>query len=171
MKQLLSDDKYNFVSQKDKDFIVAFDEAMVKIGCESGGIVPYVVWGKYMIAYSRAGIKTKNYVGRFYFRDDSVLFRLYFRKIDKHCDYIEQAPDFIKSSFTNEIGNCSHCDNNCKDDSGNCSHRKTYTLDGRTYEKCDGMVFYFENHDVDNVPKYIELLTTFYPRRRKVGKT
>lgn len=162
MQNQLNDKKYDLVSSGDKTFILAFDNAMKKIGYESDGIKPYACWGKYVIAYSKAGNKTKKYIARFYFRDDCILFRLYFTKLDKHRESLENAPAFIKSVFTSEAGQCSHCSNNCKDENGNCSHRKTYTVDGITYEKCDGLVFIFPNHEVDSIPQYMKLIETFH---------
>ena len=47
MQNQLNDKKYNFVSSVDKAFILAFDNAMKKIGYESDGIKPYACWGKY----------------------------------------------------------------------------------------------------------------------------
>lgn len=168
MKNLLMDEKYSFVSPNDKDFIIAFTEVMKDIGFENNGIEKYVCWGKYMIAFAKAGLKTKKVVSRFYLRDGCVIFRLYFSNIDGHRETIENAPDFIKSAFTGSQGNCRHCNNKCKDKNGNCSHRKTYTIDGQTYEKCDGEVFLFENHEMKNIPEYIELLKTFYPGKKYV---
>lgn len=166
MYQLLDAEKYSFVTNKDKEFITGIDSALKELGYENEGIKPYVCWGKYMIAYSKAGRKTKNYVCRFYFRDDCVIFRLYFKNIDDHRNYIENAPDFMKAAFINDVGKCQHCDNNCKDAEDNCSHRKTYTIDGIVYEKCDGQVFLFFDHELENIPKYIELFQEFYPKKK-----
>ena len=47
MRNLLSDEIYNFVSQQDKEFIIAFNDAMIEAGYENNGIQPYVVFGKY----------------------------------------------------------------------------------------------------------------------------
>jgi len=165
MKRQLSEERYAFVSNQDKNFIIAFDEAMRNIGYESGGILPYVCFGKYKIEYAKSGIKTKKYVARFYFRDDHIVLRLYFTNIDKHHQFIENAPEFIKSSFTSEAGKCGHCANGFNKN-GSCNFRKTYTIDGKTYEKCSGSNFYFFNHETENVPQYIELLTTFYPNKK-----
>lgn len=166
MKKKLSDPLYDFVSDNDKAFVIAFDKAMHKIGYENSGITPYVCFGKYKIEYSKTGLKTKKVIARFYFRDDDIVLRLYFTKIDKHIAYIENSCDFIKSSFTNDTGKCGHCDNgfNVND---SCNFRKTYTIDEQVYEKCSGNNFYFDNHDVASVPKYIELITTFYPVKKE----
>lgn len=167
MEKLLSEDQYNFVDENDKKFIIAFDKALTNLGYESNGIVPYVCWGKYMTAYSRAGLKTKKYIARFYYRDNCIIFRLYFTNIDKHSKYIQNAPECIKTAFTNLVGACNHCENNCKDEQGNCSHRKTYTIDEVKYEKCDGQVFCFDDHNVETVSDYINLIEEFYPIKKK----
>lgn len=168
IEQQLSAEKFKLINDNDKAFIIAFDKAINNIVYESNGIVPYACWGKFMIGYTKSGQKTKKYIARFYFRkDNSIIFRLYFSKIDKNRDYIENTPDFIKHAFIGDIGKCNHCDNNCKDEHGNCSHVKIYTIDNQVYEKCDGMVFIFNDHSVKNIPSYIELLTTFYPIKKK----
>jgi hypothetical protein len=169
MKNLLTDEKYGFISRNDKDFITAYTGAMKDMGYVHNGIEKYVCWGKYMIAYLKEGIKTKKYVSRFYLRDDGVIFRMYFTNIDFHREYIENAPEFIKSAFTGSQGDCRHCSNKCKDENGNCSHRKTYTIDEKAYEKCDGEVFLFENHETENIPEYMKLLREFYPAKKKTA--
>lgn len=56
MINLLLDEKYNFVTKEDKDFIIAFDDAIIKVGYQSNGINPYVCLGKYKIEYSKVRI-------------------------------------------------------------------------------------------------------------------
>ena len=166
MKEQLYQPEFDFVSEEDKLFIIAFDRQIASLGYSSEGIKPYVCWGKYVISYSKTGNKTKKYIARFYFRDDCILLRMYFTSINKHRAFIEQAPEEVKSVFVNDIGKCGHCTNNCKDEYGNCSHRKTYTIDGNTYEKCDGLVFEFPDHHVDYIPAYMELIKEFYGSKR-----
>ena len=55
MKKLLTEEQYAFVSQNDKDFIIAFDDYMLKTGYKNNGIQPYVVFGKYKIEYYKPG--------------------------------------------------------------------------------------------------------------------
>ena len=59
LRSLLSDKRYSFVSEKDKEFIIAFNDAMSSVGYENNGIQPYVVFGKYKIEYFKPGTKTK----------------------------------------------------------------------------------------------------------------
>lgn len=57
MRKQLSEEKYSFIHQKDKDFIIAFDEAMLKFGYESDGTIDNgFCWGRYMIINSKAGV-------------------------------------------------------------------------------------------------------------------
>lgn len=168
MKKLLSDERYSFVSEKDKLFIIAFDEAITKAGYENSGIQPYVCLGKYKIEYSKIGLKNKKFVARFYFREHGIVLRLYFNNIDRHKNYIEMSDMFIKNPFINDVGKCKQCDKNGGGitKNGKCSFKKSYTIDNVSYEKCSGENFYFNNHDIENIPKYIELLTTFYPNNK-----
>lgn len=168
LKEQIKLPEFDFLSDSEKEFVTGFDEAVKKIGYESDGIKPYVCFGRYKIEYTRAGNKTKKYVARFYFRDSGIVLRLYFTNIDKHRKYIENAQNYIKAPFVNDTGKCRHCDEN-GGGIGNrekCSFRKSYTIDNVLYEKCSGETFYFENYNIDAVPKYIELLKVFYPARK-----
>lgn len=166
----LQSPEYDFISDAEKDFVIAFDKAIQAIGYESGGIVPYVCFGKYKIEYTKAGNKTKKFVARFYFRESGIVLRLYFNNIDKHSTYIENAPDFIKAPFINDVGKCKHCYQNGggigKD--GKCSFKKSYTLDNTLYEKCSGENYYFDNHDLSAIPFYMALIERFYRQKRGV---
>lgn len=157
-----------FLNEQDKQFVVSLDDAIQKIGYESSGILPYVCLGKYKIEYTKAGNKTKKFIARFYFRDYGIVLRLYFNNIDKHSKYIEAAPDFIKFPFINDVGKCKHCDQNGGGigKKGKCSFKKTYTIDGNPYAKCSGENFYFDNHEISDIPAYIELIEIFYPPKK-----
>ena len=93
-------------------------------------------WGKYMLIFRKANIKSKNVVARIYIRDDSIVLRLFLNKVTKHAPYISAAPDHIKNVFIGEYGNCKHC----KGD--NCKFRKDYQIDGAVIEKCNGCLLY-----------------------------
>lgn len=169
MRNLLLDEKYDFISQNEKDFIIAFDDAITKIGYENNGIQKYVCLGKHKIEYSKTGLKNKKFVTRFYFRDYGIVLRMYFTNIDKHREYIENSPEFIKNPFINGQGKCQQCDKNGGGigKKGKCSFKKSYTIDNILYEKCSGENYYFDNLEIVNIPKYIELLTTFYPDKKR----
>ena len=156
-----------FLSAEDREFILAFDAAMKREGYVNDGIQPYTGWGKHVISYYRAGVKTKRYVARFYLRSDELLFRMYFSDIDRHADEIERLPEDMKAAFFSEYGRCKHCDSKSNKSQGKCMHRKTYSLEGKTLEMCDGLVFLFPNHSVEAVPQYIELLRLFYPPKKQ----
>jgi hypothetical protein len=164
MRNLLSDEIYNFVSQQDKEFIIAFNDAMIEAGYENNGIQPYVVFGKYKIEYYKPGNKTNKYIARFYFRDDEIVLRLYFSNIDKHRDYVEKSSDFIKKPFVDESHQCKHCKGMITN--GKCRYRKTYTLDGVPYVKCAEQSFMYYNMEPKNASSYAELLTVFYPAKK-----
>jgi hypothetical protein len=128
---------------------------------ESGGtIVNGYCWGKYMIIYSKIGIKSKKVAARVYMRDKGMVLRLFLNQIDKHREYIESAPVYIREPFINEQGKCKHCKN---ERDGNCKFRKSYTLENRFIEKCNGSTFEFDKPDMVKLPGYQALLAEFYP--------
>ena len=49
---------------------------------------------------------------------------------------------------------------------GKCRYQKTYTIDDTTYIKCSGESFLYYDMTAENVPKYIDLLTEFYPNKK-----
>lgn len=81
--------------------------------------------------------------------------------VTKHADYIEKAPDFIRTVFTGEYGKCGHC----KGDS--CKFRKDYEISGVKYEKCNGLTFEFHNPLAEKLPEYINLFKEFFAFKRK----
>jgi hypothetical protein len=62
-------------------------------------------------------------------------------------------------------GECGHCKN---DKNGSCRFRKNYTLEGRKYEKCNGVVFEFWQPGLSKLFGYIDLLAEFYRTKRLV---
>jgi len=141
MEHILSAREFDFIKPGDKDFIIGFDSEMDRLGYECGGIGDGYCWGRYMSIYTKRGVKSKKPYARIYIRDDSLILRMYFSNIDKHSGYIGSAPDYIKKAFTGDYGACGHCHNQKED--GACMHRKTYTIDGKQYELCDGFAFWF----------------------------
>jgi hypothetical protein len=155
---------YDFISEKDKQFIIAFDEAIKEIGYESGGSIGNgYCWGRYMIIYAKIGVKDKKVAARIYIRDNGIVLRLFFNKIDKHRGYIENTNEFIRFPFVSDHGNCHYCPNKKNDI---CKFRKTYTIGNRRIEKCSGVTFEFEKPDTDKLPDYMALLREFYPVRK-----
>ena len=166
MKNLLSNEIYNFISLKEKDFIIAFDNAMTTNGYANNAIQPYVVFGKYKIEYYNPAVKTKKYIARIYLRDEGAVLRLYFSSIDKHRDYIESAADFIKKPFVDDSHKCNSP--NCKGmiTNGKCRYMKRYMLFDTHYLKCAEQSFMFYEMEAKNASSYVELLTAFYPIKK-----
>lgn len=164
MKNLLSEERFHIVSAEDKQFILAFNDEITKLGYDFGGSIGSgFCWGKYMIIYSKSGVKSKQVAARIYIRENSIVLRLFLNKIDNHREYIETANGFIKEAFTNDYGKCNHCHN---DKGGICKFRKSYTLEDRLIEKCNGITFEFWEPNLEKLPEYINLLKEFYPVKR-----
>ncbi len=165
MKTTLTEEKFSIVSTENKDFIVAFDDEISKLGYSFGGhIGDGYCWGKYMIIYSKVGVKSKQVAARIYIRQNSIVLRLFLNKIDKHRQYIEKAQPFIKDVFTGTYAQCNRCHN---DKSGTCRFRKAYTIDDNYFEKCNGITFEFWDPNLEKLPDYINLLKEFYPAGKK----
>lgn len=164
MKTVLAEERFNDISAEDKAFILAFDKEMSQLGYGFGGnIGSGFCWGKYMIIYSKNGVKSKQVAARIYIRENCIILRLFLNKIDTHREYIENTQPFIKEVFTGEHGNCHHCHN---DKGGICKFRKTYTLDNNFIEKCNGITFEFWEPNLEKLPAYMNLLKEFYPIRK-----
>ena len=164
MKIILEEERFNFISSCNKSFIIAFDSEISKLGYSYGGdIGSGACWGKYMIVYSKIGVRNKQVAARIYIKEDNIVLRLFLNKIDKHREYIENSPAFIKDVFIGDHGKCQHCHNEKND---NCKFRKTYTIDNNYYEKCNGITFEFWMPDLQKLADYIGLLKEFYPENR-----
>lgn len=166
MKNLLEDEAYSFVCSKDKEFIVAFDAEMNRLGYTCNQTIgDGYCWGRKMIIYTKSGVKSKKSYARIYLRENDLILRMYFSNVDKQRQAIEQAPDYVQQAFTGDYGACKHC-NNMKEDSS-CSHRKSYTIYSKKYELCDGFAFWFFSPDIIRIPEYIKLFLAFYPEKIK----
>jgi hypothetical protein len=156
---LLGEASFAFISPEDKDFILAFDRAMASLGYDCGGSIGNgYCWGRYMIIYSKVGVKSRPVLARIYIREDSIALRLYLNRIDQHRLYIGRSPAHIKRVFTGIDGQCRHCGN---DHDGICRFRKYYTIDDRLIEKCNGITFEFQQPDLQKLPDYLALLSEF----------
>ena len=175
MDKLLSEERFNIVSNENKQFIVEFTEQMNMFGYDFGGeIGSGYCWGKYMIIYSKIGGKSKKVIARIFIRDNeviifggrkikynnSIVLRLFFSNIDRHESYIENAPPHIKKPFIDDHGLCSHCKENCN------RYRKIYTIDGKKIEKCAGVVFEFHDPKFEYIANYMDLLREFYGKKK-----
>jgi hypothetical protein len=160
----LSESKFDFISAENKIFMHAFDDEMTRLGYGFGGkIGDGFCWGRYMIIYRKMGVKSETVFSRVYIRETSIVLRLFLSQIDKHRSFIESAPEHIENVFTSPRGGCEHCHN---DKGGTCKFRKTYTLENRLIEKCNGIVFEFFEPDLVKLADYMALFTEFYPNRR-----
>jgi len=165
MNNILKEERFNFISNNDKMFLLAFNEEMTKLGYDFGDkIGSGFCWGKYMIIYMKSGVKSKKVFARVYIREASIVLRFFLSEIDKHREYVEHAPSHIKEIFVGNYGNCQRCHN---DKDGVCMFRKTYTLDDRRIEKCNGTTFEFHNPSIHKICDYIALFTEFYPKKKR----
>lgn len=165
MRDLLKEKRFGFIATSDKRFILAFDGEMTGLGYGFGGkIGSGYCWGKYMIIYTRSGVKSKKVFSRIYIRDESIVLRFFFSDIDKHRGYIEHTSPHIKEVFVGEYARCKHCHN---EKNGSCPFRKSYTIDGEFIEKCSGNTFEFYDPSLQRLDDYISLFTEFYPNRKK----
>ncbi len=164
LAEVLNEDRFDFISPADKGFILAFDGEMARLGYDCGGkIGSGYCWGKYMLIYTKTGVKSKAVYARIYIREASTVLRLFLNGIDQHREFIENAPAYIKEVFAGPHGDCVH-DHDGED--GGCMFRKTYTLDGRLIEKCSGITFEFHDPNLQKLGDYVALFTEFYPKKK-----
>lgn len=163
MTDFLAETQFDFIAPADKDFIRAWDAAMTRLGYDFGGkIGSGYCWGRYMLIYTKTGAKSRNVFARIYIRERGIVLRLFLNDVDCHRAFIEQSPAYIKDVFTGDHGKCSHCHN---DKGGKCRFRKTYTIDGRLIEKCNGYTFEFNAPTLENLPGYLALFNEFFPAK------
>ncbi len=164
---LLAEERFSFLSEEDKNFIRTFTDALENAGYTFGGkIGPGFCWGRYMILYTKANIKSKQVAARIYIREDGIALRLFLNDITKHTDYIKNAPSEIQKAFLGDAGNCGHCKN---EKEGVCKFRKSYKIGEEKIEKCNGWTFTFEHPTLANLEDYLHLFYEFYPPRQKVS--
>ena len=167
MEELLKEDKFSFISSRDKSFIQAFNTEMTLRGYTFGDrIGSGYCWGKYMLIYTKVGVKSKKVYARIYIQEDCIVLRLFLNDIDRHRNYIENTPAYIRQVFTGEHARCQHCHN---DKEGICRFRKTYTLENRMIEKCNGITFEFHDPDLKKLPDYLSLFKEFYPLKKIIN--
>jgi hypothetical protein len=164
METLLREAAFSFVADADKAFIGAFDKAMVTRGYDCGNtICNGACWGRYMVVYRKAGARSRAVYARMYIRESGMVLRMFFSKVDAHREYIAQAPAYIKDVFVGGNGKCDHK----HDKDGFCKFRKSYTIEGRLIEKCNGRTFEFYEPSVERLPDYLALFDEFYPAPRR----
>lgn len=173
MNEILTEKRFDFVSDQNRKFIDDFTKEMELFGYDFGGkIGSGYCWGNYMIIYSQKNAKSKKIIARIFIRDEgiiiwggkenhyknSIVLRLFFNGIDKHREYIENAASFIKGPFVNEHGACNHCKKDCH-------FRKVYTIGGKQFEKCSGAVFEYHNPKTEHIEDYVNILKEFYGKK------
>ncbi|MCL2059395.1 MAG: hypothetical protein FWH01_10125 [Oscillospiraceae bacterium] len=163
IEERLTEERFSIISEPDKAFILAFSKNISELNYDCGGHIGWgACWGRYMVIYSKLGTKSKQVAARIFIRDDGIVLRLFFNNVDKHTQYIENAPEHIKSVFIGTHGDC-----NCSPKKENCKMRKTYAINGKQIEKCSGVVFEFHQPDIMKLPDYLRLLREFYGRAAK----
>jgi hypothetical protein len=166
MDRLLKEERFNYVSDSNKAFILAFTDEMTRLGYDFGGkIGSGYCWGKHMVIYTKAGVKSKAVYARIYIPDGGIVLRLFLNKVDKHEEYIEKAPAHIKAMFTDDYAKCKH-DRDDKD--GKCwsKFRKSFTIDGQLIEQCNPQTYYINHPELQKILDYIALFTEFYPPKK-----
>jgi hypothetical protein len=164
MHEILNETRFDFISAENKAFLLAFDAQMTRLGYDFGGqIGGGACWGRYMVIYRRTGVKSKDVYARVYIRDTSLVLRLFLNQVDRHRGYIEGSPACIQEVFTGPYADCEHCQN---EKQGVCKFRKSYTLQGRFIEKCNGKTFEFFEPTIEKMDGYIGLFTEFYPQKK-----
>lgn len=160
IKDMLSEERFNIVSDRDKAFMIAFDEAMNGLGYGFGGKTGVASKNeKYVFIYTKAGLKSNASFARFLIREDCIILRIYFNDIDEHRKYIENAPSHIKDAFAFNGGDCINC-------SSTCMKSRAYVIDGNQYRKCCHSIAHFNAPSVERLPDYMALLTEFYPNKK-----
>ncbi len=184
MKNLL-EERFHFISEVNKEFLLSFDEEMEKLGYGIYEVKDAYPWAmnwigaKYMINYKVKRLKTRKLVAHVFIKEDGIFLRLFALKnnvrtintrekarsvIAPHRAYIESAPPHIKKLFTVEVPACHHCN----DDNGNgyCYRLDTYTVDGNVYERCIGKGFDIWDPTMEKLPDYIEMLSELNSKKK-----
>ena len=140
IEERLTEERFNIVSELDKTFILAFSREIAELGYDFGGHIGWgACWGRYMVIYSKVGVKSKQVAARIFIRENGIVLRLFFNNVDKHTGYIENTPEYSKHVFT---GNTAIVVATPRRELQN---EKTYTIDGKQIEKCSGVVLSFIN--------------------------
>lgn len=150
----------DFLRPEDKEFVIAAAQGFEKMGYIHNGLEKGYMWGKYMMIFRKADVKSKKVYARMYIQENHIVLRMYFNNISKHANYILGCPDFIQKVFLGEYGNCSRCSGK------ECKHRKKYEVGGVKYEKCDGYTFEFHDTTIDKVHDYMGLFCEFYASKK-----
>jgi len=161
IEQMIQEERFHFISPDYKQFICEFTNELEHMGYTFNNTIGSgICWGKYMIIYTKANVKSKQVVARIYIREDGIVLRLFLNKVSKHSEYISKTPGYIKDVFIGPYGDCQHCKGDY------CKFRKDYTINGVNYEKCNGRTFEFYQPDMSRLKEYIGLFQNFYPQKK-----
>ena len=101
IQQQMKEERFACITEKDKGFIIAFTQAMEELGYTYDDTIGNgFCWGKYMLIFRKANVKSKNVVARIYIREDAIVLRMFFNNVTKHASFISAAPAYIKTVFT-----------------------------------------------------------------------
>lgn len=166
MIEMLNEARFDYVPEADKAFLRAFDAEMNRLGYDFGGSIGSgYCWGRHMLIYRKTGAKSQNVAARVYLREGGIVLRLFLNKLDNHRVFLENTPPYIKEVFVGKAADCRH---DRQDADGGCKFRKSYTLDGRLIEKCNGETFEFHQPSLERLPDYVALFAEFYgPKGRR----
>lgn len=162
IERQMAKQQFDFIQETDRLFIIDFTNALEELGYTYGGeIGSGYCWGKYMLIFRKANVKSKNIVARIYIKDDSIVLRLFLNNVTKHAAFISAAPEHIQNAFIAEYGTCKHCKGN------HCKFRKDYEISGTAYEKCNGTTFEFPDPKSQYLADYLALFKEFYPLSKR----
>jgi len=164
MEQRLSEERYSFISEQDKAFIVAFDKQFEELGYDHGGGIGGDGSSEaFTIKYGKTSVKSRPCPARIHIKaSGEVVLRLYFKNIDKHSQYIENAPLHVKEAFVIEWGDCKSCMPHCKS-------MKIYIIDGQLYNKCCHSTAFFKIHRWQSCPITWHCIRSFIrPKNRSL---
>ena len=159
MKEILTERRFEIISQAEKNFIEAFDEKINLLGFDYGGSIGSGYnWSPLMIIYGKTGTKSRACPARIYIGENWIALRFYLTKIEKHRTFIENAPQHIKEIFFG--GQDCPCRPNCS------FKAKKYIINDIEFAKCAHADFRVTNPSMKNLPDYMGLLNEFYPIKK-----
>ncbi|MCL2407833.1 MAG: hypothetical protein FWC95_07890 [Defluviitaleaceae bacterium] len=146
---------FSIITSAQRAFILEFNNKMNELGYDYGGKVGGPSYEcKYVLIYGKTNTKSRPITARVYISNRFIAVRFYFKDVDKHREYIENAPKYIKSAFAFKDGDCKNCSINCK-------KMHNYTIDGVAYSKCPWSTFFFRYCTLDMLEDYMALYSKF----------
>ncbi|MCL2362293.1 MAG: DUF6434 domain-containing protein [Defluviitaleaceae bacterium] len=163
MDERLSEKRFNFISDVDKAFILAFDNEIGVLGYGYGNMIGKSDNGKFMIVYSKLGVKSPKVIARIFIYENEIILKFILSEVKKHSSYVENTPEHIKDVFIGKEGDCMGCN-----PKGKCRMVKHYAIDGKPSVKCSERIFLFRQPSVEKLSDYIDLLSEFHQRKSKL---